>query len=521
MSSAGIPHFPFGAPDGATELRGRFVPLPEVPAYQPLIGGELDSSARLVIGRMGAGKSAYLSELRAAVEQRDDYVVASVESELPNVASIRAATEFFDKDGPYFWKKTWRRAITRALASHLCHHEQLRGSVSPERLRELRDADTRLLAIDDFSRGVYEHVDEMLRDHNTRGRLRGFLSHEGWATVDRLVERALETSTVKIAFFLDAGEHECATEPLYWIKFQRGLFAQILSMAKQPAFAGKVHVVASIRDATYARIEMSSGDAKDHPFVRVLDWTVESAHAFLRQKIQQLDKRYAMSDPEREGIEGWLGRTTVRNKVRGIDEPVDDYLLRHTRLLPRDIVNLGNRISQQCVRERRLGATAVDEEALRDIVRLTAAEAGLDQLMACANVIATRRLELAGTEAERRAIVPDEDAVALMRDRLRDMVCRCRDEQVPGGRIEELRKEGEQRWGADIDITNLLWQHGLLGACRDRDEPPTFAALDYTRTSSTLPADALAYVFHPCLTDAADLRVKHPEPVRAYRSLSS
>ncbi len=51
-------------------------------------------------------------------------------------------------------------------------------------------------------------------------------------------------------------------------------------------------------------------------------------------------------------VQAWLGSTWIHNESRGVDEELFHYLLRHTRLIPRDLVSLGNSLSQLVLRKR-------------------------------------------------------------------------------------------------------------------------------------------------------------------------
>src|SRR5262249_27622857 len=84
----------------------------------------------------------------------------------------------------------------------------------------------------------------------------------------------------------------------------------------------------------------------------------------------------------------WLGRDAIWNRKREILEGCYDYLLRHSRLLPRDIVTLGNAICRLVADCKNNATNEIDEAELRAIVHQSAAAFGEEQLRICASHLA-------------------------------------------------------------------------------------------------------------------------------------
>ena len=87
-------------------------------------------------------------------------------------------------------------------------------------------------------------------------------------------------------------------------------------------------------------------------------------------------------------IEAWLGSIWIHNESRGVDEELFHYLLRHTRLIPRDLVSLGNSLSQLVLQQKELGCTEIEPARLRAVVANAGRRFGDSQLAQCASQIA-------------------------------------------------------------------------------------------------------------------------------------
>lgn len=72
--------------------------------------------------------------------------------------------------------------------------------------------------------------------------------------------------------------------------------------------------------------------------IRVLDWYHAAITDLLHDKSRRVLVQARRSS---HGGSDWLACTTIRNKVDWSTNQSRDYLLRHTRLLPRDIIMLG------------------------------------------------------------------------------------------------------------------------------------------------------------------------------------
>ena len=176
---------------------------------------------------------------------------------------------------------------------------------------------------------------------------------------------------------------------MYWLQCQKGLFLEAIGLQSSDT-GHRLHVVVSIRDLVFSSLLRTeqAGRYRASPYVRLLEWEYASMKFFLEEKIRRLDGRFRMR-PDLTGVEGWLGRPTIFNRARGVDESITDYLLRHTRLIPRDVVELGNCLCVEVVKVHAQGAAAVSEDTLRAPMGNIARGFASEQIRVCANQIAS------------------------------------------------------------------------------------------------------------------------------------
>src|SRR2546430_10972820 len=78
-------------------------------------------------------------------------------------------------------------------------------------------------------------------------------------------------------------------------------------------------------------------------------------------------------------IHDWLGINGQWPGPDG-DAAIEDYLLSHTRLIPRDIISLGNELSEEVLRQKQAGHEGVPPAALQEVVQRCAKRFGASQL---------------------------------------------------------------------------------------------------------------------------------------------
>jgi hypothetical protein len=253
--------------------------------------------------------------------------------------------------------------------------------------------------------------------------------------------------------------------------------------------------------------------------VRVLDWNADSLRYLLFSKIEKLDKRY-LADPSAEDpMIAWLGHAEIENVARGTTERTLDYVLRHSRLIPRDLVELGNSLSNAVLRAKQLADGVPSQQSIRDTVAAAAAAFGNDQIQQCANQVSA---DLAPTKSGqhgyadlyvgRHAYIRDEIV-----DGLREALLLLGVDRFDAPTLQAARELLRQHFDGQTDLATVLWQNGLLGFVGRRNgmEGTFFYSMGGTSELQP-PLSEREYVLHPCLIDAIGIRSVGSRPVRPF-----
>jgi hypothetical protein len=210
--------------------------------------------------------------------------------------------------------------------------------------------------LEDFRRprSVYSQVRDIINERQTAHQLSTYLDDPLWDDLEDLLGEIIGQCK-PIYFYLDAVDEEFSHAPMYWLKCQEGLFYQVMRLLRDHKLGGRLHVVICIRDIVMASVYRSEHAPRyyNEPHIRVLSWDRASLLYLLHQKLQRLPASLLMRCPVDGAptVGDWLG---VKDDWAGPDgsEAVEDYLLSHTRLIPRDIISLGNELSEEVLRQK-------------------------------------------------------------------------------------------------------------------------------------------------------------------------
>jgi hypothetical protein len=512
---------PFGTPDGARanlkEIMDGFVGIDDEGA--DLGDPSDDLSARIIVGRMGSGKTLYLR--RSQVFAANDHATYAdeVRSDLPSTQDIIQVSHRYKSHlVTETWTAIWRKALLRALASHLVYAGHLSSALSCEEHERLTGEYAALLGRPQSPRSPYVEVAEIIHKNQSRAALDRYLRNDGWADLTSHLEAALCKSK-PVYFFLDAIDEQFAHAPMYWLKFQEGLFYAVMALLREPGFGGRLHVVACVRDIVYSDVLRSehAGRYRDEPHIRVLNWDTQAIGGLLAAKIANLGPAHRM-DPGAEGVSGWLGVREILNPQRGVTELVEDYVLRHTRLLPRDLVEIGNALSREVAGAKARGATELPAERIRAIVDRAAAGFADVQLRVCANqIVADMMPPHAVAQGYSDVYLGDTEYARGIVEDLRQVLAAVQTDRFDGRALHRAREVASERMSdhvrpdSDLDpglhVLDVLWQHGLLGyeTAEEGTGNVRFSA-SLAVNDFHLPLDRRAYVVHPCVAHTVPLR---------------
>ncbi|HMD26328.1 MAG TPA: serine/threonine-protein kinase, partial [Streptosporangiaceae bacterium] len=288
---------------------------------------------------------------------------------------------------------------------------------------------------------------------------------------------------------------------MYWLKCQEGLFLQVMRLLRDQKLGGRLHVVICIRDIVMSSVYRSEHAPRyyNEPHIRVLNWDPSALIYLLRQKLQRLPAsllmRRAASGPPT--ISDWLG---VGGQWPGPDgdQAIEDYLLSHTRLIPRDIISLGNELSEEVLRQKQAGREGLPPAALTAVVQRCAKRFGDSQLAQCANQISSDLMpENAALHNYSELFTSTQAYISGVQEDVRSFVRMIGVDRFPRADLEALQEVADLHFEKTTDLASVLWQNGLLGYVDESGRRRFYSMGDVEEFH--FPPDVATYVLHPCL----------------------
>jgi Protein kinase domain len=495
---------PFGNPDGSRadieDVLSDFVDFGGDPAYGHLATRANDSMVRVIVGKLGAGKTVYMRRLQDFQSHQDSVYADVPQQSLPKTEVVVKACQWFsDSVLVEKWMQIWERAIMRSLASHLLCRPELRQQLRDEQADEIEQY-ARLL--EDFRRprSIYSEVRDIINGRNTAHQLSTYLDDPLWDDLEDLLGEVI-CQCKPVYFYLDGVDEEFGHAPMYWLKCQEGLFYQVMRLLRDHKLGGRLHVVVCIRDIVMSSVYRSEHAPRyyNEPHIRVLTWDRNSLLYLLQQKLRRLTPSLLMRRPT-EGpptIRDWLG---VNGQWLGPDGDgtIENYLLGHTRLIPRDIISLGNELNEEVLRQKQAGQEGLPPVALQRVVQRCAKRFGDAQLAQCANQISSDLMpENAALHNYSELFTSTQSYISGVQEALRSFVRMIGVDRFPRADLEALQEVADLHFEQTTDLASVLWQNGLLGYIDEAGGRRFYSMGDIDEFH--LPPDVGTYVLHPCL----------------------
>ena len=496
---------PFGNPDGSRadieDVISEFVDFGGNPAYGHLATRANDSMVRVIVGKLGAGKTVYLRRLQDFQSHQDSVYADAPQQSLPKTEVVVKACQWFsDRVLVEKWMQIWERAIMRSLASHLLCRPELRQQLRDEQADEIKQSYARLL--DDFRRprSIYSQVRDIINQRQTAHQLSTYLDDPLWDDLEDLLGEVVGQCR-PIYFYLDALDEEFGHAPMYWLKCQEGLFYQVMRMLRDHRLGGRLHIVVCIRDIVMSSVYRSEHAPRyyNEPHIRVLTWDRTSLLYLLQKKLQRLPPsllmRRAASGPPTIG--DWLG---VNGQWPGPDgdETIEDYLLNHTRLIPRDIISLGNDLNEEVLRQKQAGHEGLPPAALQAVVQRCAKRFGDSQLAQCANQISSDLMPKNAALHDYSELFTSTQAyISGVQEEVRSFVRLIGVDRFPRADLRALQEVADLHFEKATDLASVLWQNGLLGYIDESGRRRFYSMGDIEQFH--FPPEVDTYVLHPCL----------------------
>jgi hypothetical protein len=512
---------PFGTPDGARAsfdlVQQGFVDFEGDRSFGALTTRADDASVRVIVGALGTGKTVYMRRLSAFQAQEPSVYADHVEQSPPATSTIVLASDWFGGRLTENWKLLWGRAILRAVATHLLASRRLSDDIPDTFAQEIKTRYQRLLGEFRRPRSIYTELTNIVAAHSSGNHLLRFLNDSAWGDLEDELAEVL-SDTPPMFFYLDAIDESWASAPAYWMRCQEGLFFQVMDLLRHSRLGGRLHVCIGIRDLVLSSIYRSEHGPRyrDEPHIRVLDWDRAAVKYLLMQKIAKLPAEYLMAPEGAQPMDSWLGTHWIYNEKRHRDENMLDYLLRHTRMIPRDVITLGNALCRLVLREKHRGAGEMSPKLLREIVSNCARGFGDSQLAQCAGEISAAVMPRhAVHRGFSDAYLDNQEFVDWVCGELRALIRHIGVDRMTADHVAELRNRGSEVFEKHVDVATILWHSKLLGYATGRGECRFYSLVN--ASSFKLPDDRDEYVLHPCLLDSVSgLRSVGRVPVHPY-----
>jgi hypothetical protein len=240
--------------------------------------------------------------------------------------------------------------------------------------------------------------------------------------------------------------------------------------------------------------------------IRLLAWDETALTYLLNDKLARLPQSFVArrSDGPRT-VGDWLGVDSVPADD-GTEEPIVEYLLRHTRLIPRDLISLGNALSEEILRQRNRGEVSLRPDVVRHVVRRCAKRFGDSQLAQCGNQVSSDMTpEHAAAQNYSHVYTSLQSYIAGVTEDIRALVNLIGRSRFSRRDLDAMRTTADDRFQGRTDLPSVLWQNGLLGYVDDSGAATYYSVGD--TEDFRLPSDVDQYVFHPCLAAAGGIQL--------------
>ena len=505
-------NIPFGDPDGSraniSDILEDFVAFKDEAVWGGIAMEGDDFSARVIAGRKGSGKTVYLRRLRVSSHGENSIYSEAykddIQQNLPNTELVVQFCQWFKAvDLTEKWRELWRRAILRSLYSHLIYGKKIRDSLFANEKKEFYKKYKEILPVSSTPLSIYSQIIELIHQHRSGRHFTTFCNSPLWESLEYELGDILR-QIPPVCFFVDAVDEEFAHAPMYWLRCQKGLFYQVMRFLRDSRLGSRLHIFICIRDLVLSSVFRSEHQTRyrNQPHIRILKWDKESIMYFLKKKVSNLDKSYFYNSYSKGNtVSDWLGIENIENEKRNTTESIESYLLRHTRLLPRDIIVLGNKLCSEIKRnkvyKKNLTQTEIVKNAVHECTRIFAQE----QLAICANHLSSDMMPENAAAHEYSGIYTSEkEYVDDISFKLLDLLKEIRSDRFKKDDIIKLSSISSKNFGDEWKPFNVLWQHGLIGYFEGDDSGAKFYSENHL-DHFLLPKRVEGYVMHSCLAD--------------------
>lgn len=403
------------------------------------------------------------------------------------------------------WMHVWRIAILRSVLSHFLCSEILRQYVGAEYVKLLKTDFKKYIPNTVTPLSVYNQVSEVIVSQHSGKEFNRYIDDNKWGQLEYIVGELLKTSP-PVYFYIDAVDEEYSHAPMYWLRCQKGLFYQTMRFLRDSKFGGRLHIFICIRDHVLSSVYRSEHATRyvNEPHIRILRWDVKSSEYLLNAKLEKLDDKFFLNANSDKNIGRWLGLEKIHNKVRGVDESVVEYILRHTRLLPRDIVQMGNELCNIVIQAKIENISNIEDKVI-ETVGSVSRRLGNEAISICANQLLSDLIpERAALHNYSCLYTSDKEFAADVRNRLKQVIKFIGKDRFTEQEMDSATEKANKLFGQDVNIFSILWINGLLGYMNEDTDKPKFFSEHYL-DDFQFPRGQKEYIFHSIMIDSVNI----------------
>ncbi len=459
---------------------------------------------RVIVGAKGSGKTVYLRKIQSILKHNQDetktgiYVDELIDQNMNCTEKVIAFCDFYERDRlSEKWTQAWKVAILMSLSHKILFDPRLSAYIDDEERKAIQKhlKSAKFLFEDVVS--VYQCMSSMLIVSDTVNKMNMLLNNLCWIELFNKIQKIIK-KLPPIYIFLDAIDIEYEHSPLHWTSCQKGLFYAIMALLQDYTYGEKLHLIMSMRDNVFTSILKSEHATKfsKESHIFTLDWDESNIKDFLYRKIDKLDDCYFVAPNDSKTVSSWLGISEIINE-RNETEKIDDFIFRHTRLVPRDIINLCNELAK--LHEKITNNPNINiSEWVKEIVLRESEAIGDELITICAKNIRINTMHKHVAQYGCSEIyTSDKYFIEGTPAKLVGLLSKYKNLPMTFDMINCLNKTADKEFDADVHLCDILWQNGALGFV-DNDGKNHFYAQKF-HGETLLPKYKNQYTFRSCI----------------------
>lgn len=541
---------PFGEPNASdrSDIENTYVDVTDVISAKYISTNDI-TKAKIVVGRKGSGKTHLLRHIEILSRPKVQLCkYLSLGSDIFSGRGIRAFRGVMSpEETTVFWAELWKAAFLLSVLTIFYNQNPERRAIKAIHACEgdvFFQETPDLLA--DFRNSIRNNYPQVAWDQAPRRPLSPI------AMLSEITKRYTNLNSVnedfrkslnfdylehdvlqllhnygQVHYIIDGLDELAWADLTGWLDVQRGLFKCAFLLSAVTKSTQYLKLTVSVRNYVFNRSTQDPHADRTDAHLLKLNWDRNAAERFLNERLYSASGgNFARS----ELLEGprpfakWLGFETKLPSTRGFEESVEQYLLRHTRLSPRNIIDALNKLASDIGQaDKQKQDFSPDEFSksvstiARDIAKkmlITTAEEVVATIPGAEKLLAARQNDYKVQGEFLINMVADEleAAIAMMeyevvtREKFGDLLDLICDFSI--GSVSDKGKRQTCR-----DIEGILWRSGLIAYRQKSDEPWKFSWADgeFGFSRPAIAADEIG--FHSSLIDLCGLKVSESAPI--------